>query len=445
MREPWTQSTIGECLLTEFSGEWGSEPESGGNATVLRSTDIDDEGHVNLRGGARRTISRSKLVSKKLKCGDILLEGSGGGPGKPVGRVALFDTRDEGAYLCSNFFRTLRASPTVINPSFLAWRLQHIYAQPSIWVFQQQTTGIINLKYRDYLRTSLELPPLPEQRRIAEILDTLDEAIRKTEQIIAKLKQVKQGLLHDLLTRGIDDNGELRDPIRHPEQFTYTQIGQIPRKWELGPATGWCARLTVGVVNSATQAYVASGIPFIRSQNVKPNRIDQSGMLYVTEAFNRRQSKSILRTGDVVIVRTGYPGTAAVVPAELDGANCFSLVIATTLPELDSRFFAQYLNSPGCMAVIDRSHFGSAQHNFNVGEMRRLPLTLPPLTEQRRILEVLTAHEERAETEEQTLRKLSLLKHGSLDDLLTGRVRVTDPPKECVREADADLPPRVES
>ncbi len=75
----------------------------------------------------------------------------------------------------------------------------------------------------------MPLPPLPEQRRIAEILDTLDEAIRKTEQVIAKLQQMKQGLLHDLLTRGIDDNGELRDPERHPEQFKDSPLGRIPR------------------------------------------------------------------------------------------------------------------------------------------------------------------------------------------------------------------------
>ncbi len=79
----------------------------------------------------------------------------------------------------------------------------------------------------------VDLPPLPEQRQIAAILDTIDDSIRKTEQVIAKLKQVKQGLLHDLLTRGIDDNGELRDPERHPEQFKDSPRGRIPRGWEM--------------------------------------------------------------------------------------------------------------------------------------------------------------------------------------------------------------------
>ena len=87
----------------------------------------------------------------------------------------------------------------------------------------------------------LPTPRLPEQRQIAAILDTIDDAIRKTEQIIAKLKQVKRGLLHDLLTRGIDDNGELRDPERHPEQFKDSPLGRIPKEWEITTLSALCA------------------------------------------------------------------------------------------------------------------------------------------------------------------------------------------------------------
>ena len=69
-------------------------------------------------------------------------------------------------------------------------------------------------------------------QRIAAVLDTVDEAIAKTEAVIAKLKQVRAGLLHDLLTRGLDEHGQLRDPIAHPEQFKDSPLGRIPREWE---------------------------------------------------------------------------------------------------------------------------------------------------------------------------------------------------------------------
>ena len=78
-------------------------------------------------------------------------------------------------------------------------------------------------------------PPLPEQIRITAVLDTVDEAIAKTEAVIAKLKQVRVGLLHDLLTRGLDEHGHFRDPVAHPEQFQDSPLGEIPTNWVCEP------------------------------------------------------------------------------------------------------------------------------------------------------------------------------------------------------------------
>ncbi len=83
----------------------------------------------------------------------------------------------------------------------------------------------------DLLALPLQYAKKPEQSRIAAVLDTVDEAIAKTEAVIAKLRQVRAGLLHDLLTRGLDKNGQLRDPIAHPEQFQDSPLGRIPREW----------------------------------------------------------------------------------------------------------------------------------------------------------------------------------------------------------------------
>ncbi|MEW6489514.1 MAG: restriction endonuclease subunit S, partial [Thermodesulfobacteriota bacterium] len=80
----------------------------------------------------------------------------------------------------------------------------------------------------------VSLPSVQDQNRITEVLDTVDEAIRKTEQVIAKLQQMKQGLLHDLLTRGIDHNGELRPPPSEaPHLYKDSPSGKVPREWNL--------------------------------------------------------------------------------------------------------------------------------------------------------------------------------------------------------------------
>ena len=80
-------------------------------------------------------------------------------------------------------------------------------------------TTFLEISKADFSRIRTRRPKLPEQSRIAAVLDAVDEAIVKTEAVIAKLKQVRAGLIHDLLTRGLDEQGCLRDPIAHPEQF----------------------------------------------------------------------------------------------------------------------------------------------------------------------------------------------------------------------------------
>src|SRR5437016_3305357 len=112
----WTRATIRSRLELEFSGEWGSEPIPGASAArVLRSTNLDDEAHVEYERAAPRRISADKVRQKRLQPGDVLLEASGGGPDKAVGRVALFETQpsDDADYLCSNFFRALRPGRAV--------------------------------------------------------------------------------------------------------------------------------------------------------------------------------------------------------------------------------------------------------------------------------------------------------------------------------------------
>src|SRR6266571_1470912 len=101
---------------------------------------------------------------------------------------------------------------------------------------------------RDVRRVLVFAPEVEERKYIAAVLDTVDEAIAKTEAVIAKLKQVRAGLLHDLLTRGLDEHGQLRDPSAHPEQFQDSLLGQIPREWEIQTCQSVCREIVVGIV-----------------------------------------------------------------------------------------------------------------------------------------------------------------------------------------------------
>ena len=279
----------------------------------------------------------------------------------------------QGVSARSDYFGIVSPAYTVCSPQsgVDSHFLSHVLKLPSfISAFKNRSQGLVsdtwNLKYRSFASIPVTVPGIAEQQRIGAILDAQDEAIRSMGRLIAKLEQAKLGLLQELFSDGA--------PTGH---------GLTQEEWQFKPAENFCERIMVGVVTGATSFYATSGVPFIRSQNVRPNGINSDDMLYITGQFNRRQSKSILQAGDVVVVRTGYPGTAAVVPPELNGANCFSLVICRPKPVLDPHFLACYMNSPVGKALIARTHFGSAQHNFNVAEMRRLLIPVPPLSEHR--------------------------------------------------------------
>ena len=133
--------------------------------------------------------------------GDLILERSGGGPGTPVGRVAL--VQGLGSVYCNNFCQQLRVDRAKCTPKYAARTLWHRYTQGVTARLEHQTTGIRNLDYAAYLNLPVLLPPLPEQRSIAAMLDSIDDAIERTDAVIAATEQLRDSLLHELLTRGV--------------------------------------------------------------------------------------------------------------------------------------------------------------------------------------------------------------------------------------------------
>jgi type I restriction enzyme S subunit len=154
--------------------------------------------------------------------------------------------------------------------------------------------------------------------------------------------------------------------------------------------------VTVGHVGLMASEYVADGVPFLRSQNVEPLRVNDADLKFITPAFHQRLRKSALAPGDVVIVRTGAPGTCAVIPSSLPIANCSDLVIVRCGPELDPRFLAYYVNSVAAHHV-DSHLVGAVQQHFNVGSARKMLMHLPTAHEQRAIAQILGTLDDKIE------------------------------------------------
>jgi type I restriction enzyme S subunit len=186
--------------------------------------------------------------------------------------------------------------------------------------------------------------------------------------------------------------------------------------------------LTVGVVVKPSTYYVESGVPAFRSFNVREDRLFTNDLVFFSkQASDGPLSKSRLREGDVLIVRTGYPGTSCVVPKEYNGANCIDLVIARPDPTLvRSEFLSRFFNSASGKQQALHAKVGLAQQHLNVGAVRRTLIPLPPLPEQREIAAQLSAVDAKLAAEEARRAALAALFQSLLHHLLTGKVRLPE-------------------
>lgn len=157
------------------------------------------------------------------------------------------------------------------------------------------------------------------------------------------------------------------------------------------------ADLTVGFVGTMAKHYENDGIPFLRSLNIKPFKIVNDDMKYISQEFCEKISKSILHEGDVVIVRTGLPGTCCVVPAEYDGCNCSDVVIVHPNTELvNAHYLAAFINIWG-QRQIHNNKVGAIQQHFNVRSAEEMLIYLPEKEEQEKIAGVVVAINEKIE------------------------------------------------
>jgi type I restriction enzyme S subunit len=176
--------------------------------------------------------------------------------------------------------------------------------------------------------------------------------------------------------------------------------------------------VTVGHVGPMVTEYVEAGVPFLRSQNVEPLRINQAEIKYISPQFHARLKKSSLRPGDVVIVRTGKPGTCAVIPSTLPVANCSDLVIIRCGPELDPRYLSYYVTG-AAQHDVNANVVGAVQQHFNVGAAKRLLMPLPPLAEQQRISGTLGALDDKIEQNRRMAETIERLVRADYSELVS--------------------------
>jgi type I restriction enzyme S subunit len=268
-------------------------------------------------------------------------------------------------------------------------------------------------------------PDLQSQERIAKVLDTLDTTIRQTEAIIEKLKQLKQGLLHDLLTRGIDANGEMRPPqSQAPHLYKNSPLGWIPREWTASSIDEACS----GVVDCphSTPNFLDDGVLVARTMHIKAGVFLERLASRVSEAeYQERIARIRPEPGDLVLTREAPVGEAFVIPAGMRiclGQRVMLLRLRVEMAR--GQFVLAQIYSGAVADRIEALTAGTTNPHLNVFEVRQFVLPLPPVQEQELIEQKLGALDQRLAAEGRERDKLLTMKSGLMDDLLTGRVRV---------------------
>ena len=359
-----------------------------------------------------------------------------------VGKAALIESLPEP--MAFGAFMAIFRSP--INRYLHLFVSSPVFRQ----VIDEVNTTTINQITQGNLRSTLvPLPPLAEQHRIVAKVDELMALCDRLEAARLSCDAVRDRLaaaslarlnapdpetfqadarfaLNALLalTTRPDQINQLRQAILNlavrgklvPQEAgdepasallarlaTTKSKGRKGRDWSQGasshhapafePPLGWswttidetALRVTVGYVGPMRDQYVPDGVPFLRSQNVRANKFREEGLIYISPGFHQKIIKSALAPGDVVVVRSGNVGTACVIPPTIKEANCSDLVIIQKPECVLPEFLCFYLNSLAA-AHVEAGSVGVALTHFNTKSVATMPLALPPLAEQHRIV-----------------------------------------------------------
>jgi type I restriction enzyme, S subunit len=263
-----------------------------------------------------------------------------------------------------------------------------------------------------------------DQARIAYVLDTIDGAIQKTEAVIAKLKKIRAGMLHDLLTYGLDKDGKLRDPIAHPEQFKDSELGRIPKEWEVFSLKDIGQIVSGGTPSRANPSYWNGDLPWITPTDMTALRGDYiaGGAEYISEQGLTSSAAVLVPARAVVVTSRATLGLAAVVSKPLATNQGFKNIIPHE--EWNCVFICHIARRLKTRMVQQAS--GTTFLEISAGEFGRLKFAAPDpdSKEQATIVERIESVDCTIISYTETQEKLSSLKSGLMDDLLIGKVSV---------------------
>jgi len=364
----WKKVKLGDVCDKVISGEWGTEVDENFQNTVfiIRTTNFSNNGKIDIENKelVKRKIDEIKIKEKSLKKGDIIIEKSGGSSNQPVGRVVYFNLNSNDIFLCNNFTSLLRIKRG-INSKYIFYFLRNNYKSNKVLKFQNKTTGIINLKLKDYLKENyLFLPKLEIQNKIVNILDNLEILLEKNQKYLIYLKELNKSLF----TRMFGD------------------ILSNSFNWEQVKLQDICSSIVRGPFGSSLKKefFVKNGYKVYEQKNAI-NQSADLGEYYIDEKKFKELQRFECKTGDIIMSCSGTVGKLFQLPKNskkgiINQALCkFSLN-----NKIISIYFLKYLEK-----VMENLKLnGSGIKNISsVSYIKKIDINLPPIELQNKFAE----------------------------------------------------------
>jgi type I restriction enzyme, S subunit len=383
----------------------------------LRVANVQD-GWVDLSEVKEVEVSKAFTNRWELRAGDVLM--TEGGDADKLGRGTVWEGEIPGC-LHQNHIFAVRPGKR-LDPAFLGFVTQTTYARAYFEATSSKTTGIASTSTSKILSFRIPLPLIRDQIGIVSFLDRetsqIDELITAKRRMMELLEDEFRSIQSALLT-GQHHHSRQKHPV----------FGSLPKNWSARRAKFCTDDITVGVVVNPSTYFVDDGVPFVHGTDVREGTIETTNIKMLSAESNAILAKSQLRAGDVVAMRVGYPGRAAVVPDSLNGSNCASVLIFRKSREILPELVCEFLNSPLGRAQIQAVQYGAAQEVMNVSDAVDLCLPVPPAEEQASVATRLQAARARWQKSRILLgRSVSLLqerRQALITTAVTGHLVVT--------------------
>jgi len=286
-------------------------------------------------------------------------------------------------------------------------------------VRKQYTSGsaLPRIILKNFRLIPIPLPPLPEQQKIADILTTVDDHISETEALIEKAKVLKQGLMQQLLTKGIG----------HTE-FKDTEIGRIPVEWEVKKVGDvGSIRKGKGISRDSVTDF---GLPCIRYGEIYT---DYDIKVSCTKSYISEEiahNSEIIHFGDLLFTGSGETAedigkSVTYLINEAGYAGGDLIILSPDFKIVEPLFLSYQWEIKSIRTQRRKAGQGASIIHLYSDALKKILISLPPLPEQRQIAAILTSVDDQIETYQAKLASLTRLKTGLMQQLLTGKIRVT--------------------